>query len=202
MSRSPVSARGLRERILQETGVDTTRCYQCGKCSAGCPMAAETRWRPHDVMRMVNTGSVTPLQGDPSIWLCLACETCAARCPNGCDPARVIDALREGFTRDAPGGVPRPVDAFHRAFLDQVRLHGRSFELGMVLEYKLRSGALMQDALAAPGLLARGKLSLVPSRIPGVAEVRRIFERCQASPEAAPTAEGGAHGSGGDGGEA
>jgi heterodisulfide reductase subunit C len=179
MSRSPVSAGGLRERILHETGVDTARCYQCGKCSAGCPMAEETRWRPHDVMRMVNTGSVKPLQDDPSIWLCLACESCTSRCPNGCDPARVIDALRERLAREAAGGEPRPVGAFHRAFLDQVRLHGRSFELGMVMEYKLRTGALTQDALAAPGMLARGKLSLTPSRISGIAEVRRIFERCE-----------------------
>jgi heterodisulfide reductase subunit C len=194
MSRSPVSDGGLRERILQETGVNTARCYQCGKCSAGCPMAAETRWRPHDVMRMVNTGAVGPLQDDPSIWLCLACETCASRCPNGCDPARVIDALRERFAREAPGGVPRPVAAFHRAFLDQVRRHGRSFELGMVMEYKLRTGALTEDALSAPGLLARGKLSLTPSRISGIGEVRRIFDACTGS---AGTGAGGT-GAGGD----
>jgi heterodisulfide reductase subunit C len=96
----------------------------------------------------------------------------------------VIDALREEFAREAPDGVPRPVGAFHRAFLDQVRAHGRAFELGMVMEYKLRTGALTQDALAAPGMLARGKLSLVPSRIGGVAEVRRIFEACLRDSEA------------------
>jgi len=48
----------------------------------------------------------------------------------------------------------------------------------MVVEYKLRTGALAQDALSAPGLLSRGKLSLAPSRISGIDEVRRIFDAC------------------------
>ena len=168
----------LRERVLHITGVNTARCYQCGKCSGGCPMATETRWRPHDVMRMVTQDRAEALFHDDSIWLCLTCETCATRCPNGCEPGRVIDALRELAAREAPGSIATRVRAFHTAFLNQVRAHGRAFELGMVVEYKLRTGALTQDALAAPAMLSRGKLRLSPHRIDGVDEVRRIFERC------------------------
>jgi heterodisulfide reductase subunit C len=168
----------LRLQIMDCTGVDTSRCYQCGKCSAGCPMALETRYRPHDVMRMVSRDRGGELADDPSIWLCLGCEACTARCPNGLEPSKVIDALRELAARESPGAGPRAVTAFHNAFLDQVRAHGRAFELGMVMEYKLRTGALTQDALAAPSMLMRGKLRLAPRRIEGVDEVRRIFEAC------------------------
>jgi hypothetical protein len=49
----------------------------------------------------------------------------------------------------------------------------------MVMEYKLRTGALAQDALAAPSMLARGKLRLAPRRIEGIDEVRRIFDACE-----------------------
>jgi heterodisulfide reductase subunit C len=177
----------LRDRVLALTGVDAARCYQCGKCSAGCPMTPETRLRPHDVMRLVahdaaNLGhgrsSLERLGDDESIWVCLACETCSARCPNECEPARVVEAVREIVAREAPGGAPPRVAAFHRAFLDQVRRHGRMFELGLVVEYKLRSGALLQDAASTPGLLTRGKLRLAPERIEGRDEVARIFERC------------------------
>jgi heterodisulfide reductase subunit C len=77
--------------------------------------------------------------------------------------------------------VPRPIAAFHRSFLDQVRLTGRMFELGLMIEYKLRSGSLLADMTAAPGTVARGKLSFVPHAIGGVEEVRRIFERCEPS---------------------
>lgn len=168
----------LREEVAELTGVNTARCYQCGKCSAGCPMAAETRWRPHDIMRLVTRNELARLIEDDSIWLCLACETCSARCPNGCDPAAVVDAVREIGVRESSGSVPGRVGAFHRAFLEQVRLNGRMFELGMVMGYKVRTGTLLQDAASTPGLFARGKLRLAPQRIDGTDEVRRIFAKC------------------------
>jgi heterodisulfide reductase subunit C2 len=170
--------RTLRDQIRAHTGVDAAHCYQCGECSAGCPMAEETRLRPHEVMRLVSLDRRDKLASDDSLWNCLTCETCSARCPNNCEPARVIESVREILAKTSPGGVPRRVAAFHRAFLSQIRQHGRMFELGMVLEYKLRSGALFQDAASTPGLIARGKLKPAPHRIDGRDEVARIFERC------------------------
>ena len=35
--------------ILEATGINAATCYQCGKCSAGCPMASESDLRPHNV---------------------------------------------------------------------------------------------------------------------------------------------------------
>ena len=172
----------LAEEMLRRTGRNPARCYQCGKCSAGCPMAAETALRPHDVMRMVNLDRRAELLAADSIWLCLTCETCAARCPNECDPARTIDALRE-MTIAGSVAAPRAIAAFHTSFLDQVRLTGRMFELGLMLEYKLRTGALLQDVTAAPGTVARGKLGFRPSSIKGVRQVRAIFKACAAAAE-------------------
>ena len=175
--------RPLAAEILEMTGINTARCYQCGKCSAGCPMTGETRFRPHDVMRLINLDKKDRLMGDESIWLCLTCETCSARCPNACDPARIIDAVREIAARESTGAAPRTVRAFHQAFLDQVKATGRMFELGLIMEYKLRSGELMKDAASAPGMLRRGKLRLAPQRIRGVKEVRRIFKACEPQKE-------------------
>lgn len=174
MSLHLTSDRSWSAAIREATGVNPASCYQCGKCSAGCPMAEETTLRPHDVMRLVAADRVERLFADESIWLCLTCETCTARCPNGCDPARVIDAVREAAVERAP----RPIRAFHRSFLDQIRLNGRMFEIGLVVEYKMRTGALLQDVATTPALLTRGKLKPLPDRIRGIAEVRRIFQRC------------------------
>jgi len=115
---------------------------------------------------------------DKSIWLCLTCETCTARCPNGCDPARVIDAVREISLESGEAVMPRTIGAFHKAFLEQIRSNGRLHEMGLVMEYKLRTGELMKDVTNAPGMLARGKLNLRADRIDGVAEIKLIFERC------------------------
>ena len=167
----------LADEMRRRTGDNPARCYQCGKCSAGCPMAGETAVRPHDVMRLVNLDRRDELLDSESLWLCLTCETCTSRCPNQCDPAKVIDTLRE-MALAAGRSTPRRITAFHRAFLDQVRLTGRSFELGLIVEYKLRSGALLQDVMTAPGVVARGKLGFVPHTIGGIDEVRRIFAAC------------------------
>jgi heterodisulfide reductase subunit C2 len=171
----------LAETIHEITGNQPARCYQCGKCSAGCPMAAETALRPHDVMRLVNLDRADRVLSDPAIWLCLTCETCTARCPNECDPARVMDALREIAIARAPVSIPRPFRAFHNAFLEQVEATGRMFELGVVMRYKLKTGELLRDAATTPALLARGKLKLTPPRITGIDDVRRIFAACRAA---------------------
>ena len=185
-------AETLSSEIRALTGLNPARCYQCGKCSAGCPMAREMTLRPHDVMRLAMRGERDRIFDDESIWLCLTCETCTERCPNGCDPARTMDALREMALETSPGAPPRAVLAFHRAFLDQVRWTGRSFELGLVADYKLRTGALLQDVATAPGLVARGKLGFVPHPIDGVKEVRRIFEACEEAARAASGKKEGA----------
>ena len=168
----------LATEIEAATGINPATCYQCGKCSAGCPMASESDLRPHQVMRRVMYGSRERALQDESIWLCLTCETCSARCPNGSDPAGVIDALREISIESGMANVPRVISAFHKTFLEQIRANGRLHEVGLVVGYKLRSGALMNDVTNTPGLLSRGKLSIMPHKIKGVAEVKRIFDKC------------------------
>jgi heterodisulfide reductase subunit C2 len=141
-------------------------------------MGSEMEHKPHDLMRLVATGQARRAAEDESIWLCLTCETCSARCPNDCDPAGVIDSLREVSIETGVADAPRRIAAFHRAFLAQIKNNGRLHEMAMVVDYKLRSGDLMKDVTNAPGMVTRGKLSLRPHRIRDIAEVKRIFERC------------------------
>jgi heterodisulfide reductase subunit C len=176
------STPNLATEIEAATGVNPATCYQCGKCSAGCPMASESDLRPHQVMRWVMYGPRERALQDESIWLCLTCETCSARCPNGCDPARVIDAVREIAHEEGMAQMPRNIGAFHKAFLEQIRTNGRLHEMGLVMDYKLKTGDLMKDVTNAPGMFARGKLNLRADRIEGVNEIKRIFEQCGVTP--------------------
>ena len=174
--------RTLAGEILEATGINAATCYQCGKCSAGCPMASESALRPHAIMRLVMQDRRERALTDESIWLCLTCDTCSARCPNDCDPARVIDAVRELSIETSVADIPRTISAFHKAFLEQIRSNGRLHEFGMVMDYKLRSGELMKDVTSAPGMLTRGKLSFRAERIEAVDEIKRIFEKCGVTP--------------------
>ncbi len=141
-------------------------------------MAVESKLRPHDILRLLQQGRRGELLSSQSIWLCLTCETCTARCPNECDPARIIDALREIAWNEGLADPPRKIEAFHRSFLNQIRRSGRIFEFGLVAGYKMRSGALFSDVLSVPGMLSRGKLALAPVRITRIKEIRRIFDTC------------------------
>ena len=168
----------FREEVRRVTGLNPARCYQCGKCSAGCPMAGEMSLAPHQMIRLVQLDMRDKLLSNESIWLCATCETCTARCPNSFDPARMIDGLREIVAVQHPEMAPRRIRAFHSSFLDQIRAHGRVFEFGLIAAYKLRSGALFDDMTAAPGMFLRGKIKLTPHNIDGVEQVRRIFDAC------------------------
>ena len=170
----------LGSAIRAITGLNAARCYQCGKCSAGCPMATEMSLKPHEMVRLITLDQRERLLSNESPWLCLTCETCSARCPNQVEPARLIDAVREIAWRGGAAGAPRPVKAFHQAFLTQIRRHGRMFELGLILGYKGRTGQLFRDADAGPAMLSRGKLKLAPHNIKGVADVRRLMDACGA----------------------
>lgn len=169
----------LADAIARATGLNPARCYQCGKCSAGCPMAEEMELKTHDIMRLVCLNRRERLLASDALWLCVGCETCTARCPNECEPASVIDELRAMAVAERPNDVPRPLMAFHRSMLDQIRAHGRVSELAFMVAYKMRSGALFQDATAAPGMVSRGKLHLAAPRVKGVDEVRAIFKACE-----------------------
>jgi heterodisulfide reductase subunit C2 len=172
------SGDSISKQIQDATGLDPAKCYQCGKCTAGCPMASEMNIKTHEIIRLLQLDVRERLLASESIWMCLTCETCTTRCPNEFDPAAAIDALREIAIKESRHKVPRRIAAFHTAFLDQIRTHGRLFEFGLVASYKLRSGALFADVDSVPGMLARGKLSLSPKRIQGIQEIRKIFDKC------------------------
>ncbi len=70
-------------------------CYQCGKCSAGCPMAKYMDILPHQIVRFAQLGLKEELLASEAIWMCVSCLTCNTRCPKGVRIAEVIEAVRQ-----------------------------------------------------------------------------------------------------------
>ena len=75
------------------SGESLLACNQCGKCSAGCPVAFSMEYLPNQVIRLAQLGLEDVLESQ-TIWTCAACMTCVARCPKGVDLPRVMEALR------------------------------------------------------------------------------------------------------------
>jgi len=85
----------LVRRVQEISGQNLLACYQCGRCSAGCPAAAVMDLLPNQVVRLVQLGLVRDAMASRTIWFCAACLACEARCPKGVDLPRVMEALRE-----------------------------------------------------------------------------------------------------------
>jgi len=81
-------------RIEKAAGQKLMACYQCGKCSAGCPMAEHMDILPNQMIRMAQLGMQEQLLASKAIWLCVSCMTCNSRCPKEIKIAEVIEALR------------------------------------------------------------------------------------------------------------
>lgn len=80
--------------IKEISGEDVRACYQCGKCTAGCPLASTMDLMPNQILRLIQVGEYEQALRSQTIWQCASCLTCAGRCPKEVDPARVMDALR------------------------------------------------------------------------------------------------------------
>ncbi len=164
-------------RDLDAAGLEVAACYQCGRCSAGCPVAPFFDLPTMALVRLAAYGLEDALLASRSIWLCAACETCSSRCPNGIDIAALMDFLRQRAVERGVAPAEKRVAAFHRSFLRSVRRWGRTYEVGMLAAYKSRSGDLFGDLGLGWRMLRRGKLHLLPRGIADKGALRALFAR-------------------------
>jgi heterodisulfide reductase subunit C2 len=176
------TASTLAGDVAQLGGTEPLACFQCHKCSTGCPIGPDMDLLPSQVMRMIHLGADEVLQAR-SIWLCASCEACTTRCPMGVDVAGVMDALRILARRRGTALPDATTEKFNRSFLASVRRHGRVFELGMLAAFKLRTGKLLADIGKVPQMLRKGKIALLPHRSRAVAAVRKLFKRADQEPK-------------------
>lgn len=153
----------LARRIQEALGQNVYLCYQCVKCSSGCPVGDFFDWQPNQIMRALQLGQEDIAFSAQTPWLCAACQTCSTRCPQGLD----VNAIMEFLTREAlDRGIEPPVaevKQFNEAFMREVRIWGRAYELGLMAEMKLRSGNITDDIDLGWKMVRKGKLAFLPS---------------------------------------
>ncbi|MBI4669143.1 MAG: 4Fe-4S dicluster domain-containing protein [Elusimicrobia bacterium] len=209
--------RGFQEteslKMLKESAVNVNLCYQCRKCSSGCPVAdltardsvsdrtsagpldEKTGAGPDSVPEALRSGmardsvpnsvpealrsgmDLTPIQiiravrlgledlalNSKTIWLCTGCETCATRCPQDIDIAKVNSILRiMAYKRGIKPKLPN-VAAFDRQFMANMKFFGRVYEMGLVNQLKLATRNFMQDMDLAGPMIFKGKIGFFPN---------------------------------------
>jgi heterodisulfide reductase subunit B len=169
----------LAQRIQEELGQNVYLCYQCIKCTSGCPLADFFDWQPNQIMRAVQLGQEDIALESETPWLCASCQTCSTRCPQGLDIAGIMDFLtRETKKRGIKPSIPEQ-NIFNEAFMRELKIFGRSYEPGLVLEMALRNrnpSALIDEADMYLKMVGKGKVGFLPhpTRMPSKRKVKPI----------------------------
>jgi len=162
----------LAEAIRKECGENVFLCYQCQKCSSGCPVVEHFDLAPNQVMRAIQLGQKEMVLHSKTIWLCAMCETCATRCPHDINITKIMDVLKimsknEGIEPKVPS-----VPLFYQAAMRGIKWFGRMYEAGLMGEIYLRqmlAGQLnyqqvwKNDMPMALKMFKNGKLKIFPT---------------------------------------
>jgi ferredoxin len=84
----------LRNELAQFGAGSATSCFNCGNCTAVCPLSEGETAFPRKVIRYVQLGLKDRLLQSPEPWLCYYCGECSATCPRDAKPGEIMAALR------------------------------------------------------------------------------------------------------------
>lgn len=170
----------LSEKLKNRTGQNVFLCYQCRKCSAGCPVAYAMDYTPAQLLEAIRLEMNEAVLKSKTPWMCASCQTCTTRCPQEIDIARVMDGLRS-IALEVKIKPPLPdVAAFYRLMLANIFLFGRMYELGLIGMLKFATRQFTKDLGLGFKMFSKGKLRIFPVFSRSFL-VKRIFFRTKLS---------------------
>jgi len=170
----------FRRQVEDLSGDKVSACFQCEKCTNGCPVTFAMDIVPHKIIRCVHLGLKDEVLHSDTIWVCASCETCTTRCPNGIDIAHIMDTLRQISLREGVEPSQKSVSVLHSAFLSSIRRYGRVHEMTMGITFALKSGGLrglINQAGTGLKMFRRGKLKPFPGSVRAISQVRDVFTK-------------------------
>ena len=161
--------------VAQASGEKIQACYQCQKCSAGCPVVYAMDILPNQILRRIQYNHREKVLTSKTIWICASCYTCSVRCPNNIDIAKIMDTLRSLALRSGAEPGEKDIPVFHSVFLDTIKSKGRIHELSLIIQLKSKTKDFLKDAGLGWKMFRKGKIKLLPSRFGGGKEIQEIF---------------------------
>jgi ferredoxin len=74
--------------------VNIESCFNCGNCTAVCPLSTEEDNFPRRMIRYTQIGMKEKLLSSKELWMCYHCGECTTTCPREADPGEFMAAAR------------------------------------------------------------------------------------------------------------
>lgn len=171
------------EEVEARSGQKVQECYQCSKCSGGCPFSRIMEYAPNSILEMIVYGMKDQLLSSRAIQMCIQCGMCGAQCPAGFELYEVMNVLRAMAKEEGYATKEKKVPKMNEIFLGEVKNNGRMHEVNLIVKNMLSQGQLVKDAVTlmpiGPAMLLKGIMGVgdvLPHKIQGQAAVAKIFE--------------------------
>jgi heterodisulfide reductase subunit C len=165
------------KRLMEKADVRQYDCYQCGKCSGGCPMADAMDLKPRGIMRCAQVGSLSRILNSNTIWLCTGCYACVDRCPHDVNvPALIEEARYEALSR---GICRRENEVLNKTFIANIKMFGKNHEMLLAGLYNAVALKPTQDVKYLPHMLSKKLVGIKPHGIRRINDVAKLAERAE-----------------------
>jgi heterodisulfide reductase subunit C len=151
-------------------------CYQCGRCTASCPLADVYEYQPNEVIRLIQLNKIDSIFNANSVYLCLSCEICSSRCPQEVKIASIMNYLRVKSWQNRRFKLPL-IKNFYKIFLKIIGIFGRSFDPLLILILNLFNKRFFNDFDIALRILKKRKIKLAPELVKGRRDVSEIVQK-------------------------
>jgi ferredoxin len=150
----------LLPEIRKYGAFDISACFNCGNCTAVCPLSQGNDAFPRRMIRYAQLGLKDHLVSNKELWICHFCGECSETCPRQAGPAEFMAAARRyAISSFDPSGVARALHLSTTAIVGIMLILGILF--GGVLLWN--SGGIPADP-SAPFSTAR-MLDFVPFHV-------------------------------------
>jgi len=78
--------------------INIESCFNCGNCTAICPLATDNTPFPRNNIRRIQLGLKSEILKTTDPWLCYYCGDCTKTCPRQAEPAEAQMAMRRWLT--------------------------------------------------------------------------------------------------------
>jgi len=86
------------EKLKKYGSVDINACYNCGNCTAICPLSEGENSFPRKMLRYSVLGVDSKINTSLEPWLCYYCGECSETCPREANPGELMMSLRRFLT--------------------------------------------------------------------------------------------------------